>query len=296
MTAVIQIERLTKRFRNHEAVRDLTLDVPAGSILALLGENGAGKSTTLRMLVGQLRPDSGRATILGRNVWTDALKLRHQVGYMPERPRFYDWMRVDELGWFVAGFHAQGFHDRFRTHVSEFAIDARSRLRELSKGTYAKVALALALAVDPQVLILDEPTSGLDLLVRREFLGQLVDLAGRQRTVLIASHQIAEVERVASHVALMDHGRLVHVGPLDELRQQIVGIRLRYSGTRPEPGAFGQVLETNGSREEWYTVFRGPNRTALAELRSEESIHDYQEVPLTLEEIYCALLRGEARS
>lgn len=295
MTDAIRIERLTKRFGQRMAVNDLSLDVPEGAVFALLGENGAGKSTTLRMLVGQMKPDWGQATILGLRCWHDAAKLRERVGYMPERPKFYDWMRVEELGWFCAGFHAAGFLERFRDRIARYEIDSAARLQTLSKGTYAKVALALALAVDPQVLVLDEPTSGLDLLVRREVLSSMVDLAAEGRTVLIASHQISEVERVASHVALLSEGRLVHTATLDDLRRQIVAVRLRCLEMRPDPARLGQVLEVNGSGDQWYAVLREPDRGALSELRASESIVDYQELPLNLEEIYTALLSREAR-
>src|SRR5262249_46873657 len=207
MMPVIQTTELTKLYGNKAAVNRLSLKVPSGAIYALLGDNGAGKSTTIKMLTGQIPPDAGRAQILGQDCWANAIALRHRVGYVPEKPRFYDWMSIDEIGWFVAGFHKPGFLPRFRDLIQDFRLELGTKLKNLSKGGYAKVGLALALAVDPEVLILDEPTSGLDLLVRREFLGSMVSLAGRGRTILISSHQIAEVERVATHVAFLSRGR-----------------------------------------------------------------------------------------
>ena len=133
---------------------------------------------------------------------------------MPEVPALYDWMTVAEIGWFAAGFHpdADGRHAcPTRPATAEladgFGLPAGRKIKALSKGMRAKVSLALALAADPALLILDEPTSGLDVLVRREFLESMVDLAGAGRTVLLSSHQIGEVERVASHVALMHQGQ-----------------------------------------------------------------------------------------
>src|SRR5271166_1888510 len=105
METIIETRDLTKRFGGLLAVDRLNLTVPRGAIFALLGDNGAGKTTTLRMLTGLLPPDAGRATLLGRDSWNDAACLRRQVGYVPERPRFYDWMTVAEIGWFTAGFH-----------------------------------------------------------------------------------------------------------------------------------------------------------------------------------------------
>src|SRR5205809_3878369 len=105
MEPIIDIHGLTKRFKGKTAVNRLSLDVPKGAIFALLGDNGAGKTTTIRMLTGLLRPDSGKAKILGEDCWKAAARLRHRVSYVPEKPRYYDWMSVGEVGWFTSGFH-----------------------------------------------------------------------------------------------------------------------------------------------------------------------------------------------
>src|SRR5205085_11566202 len=121
--------------------------------------------------------------------------------------------------------------------------DPRAERSVLFKGQYAKVGLALALAINPEVLILDEPTSGLDLLVRREFLASMVRLAGEGRTILICSHQVAEVERIASHVAFLHDGKVLLTGTMEELRHRMVRVRLRCDGARPRAGMLGTVLE-----------------------------------------------------
>src|SRR5438093_1994178 len=113
MKPVIEIRGLTKRFGKKLAVDQLSLTVPAGAIFALLGDNGAGKTTTIRMLTGLLRPDGGRATVLGQDCWNAAVKLRTRAGYVPERPKFYDWMTVAEVGWFTSGFYPLGFLARY---------------------------------------------------------------------------------------------------------------------------------------------------------------------------------------
>src|SRR5206468_5605531 len=174
-----------------------------------------------------------------------------KIGYVPERPKFYDWMTVGEIGWFAGGFHGPVFLPRFEDLIRRFGLDRKAKLKNLSKGEYSKVALSLALAPDPEVLILDEPTSGLDLLTRREFLSSMVDLASDGRTILISSHQIAEVERVASHVAFLTRGRLLLTAPMDELRQRIVRLRLRYAGLPPDASTLGTVLQRNGSGKCW---------------------------------------------
>src|SRR5258707_381506 len=173
MDPIIETHDLTKHFGGKPVVNRLNLAVPKGAIFALLGDNGAGKTTTLRMLTGLLPPDVGSARMLGQDCWSAAVALRRRVAYVPERPRFYDWMTVAEIGWFAAGFHSAAYLPRFGTWTDKFQLAPKARLKNLSKGQYAKVGLALALAVDPEVLLLDEPTSGLDLLVRREFLASM---------------------------------------------------------------------------------------------------------------------------
>jgi ABC-2 type transport system ATP-binding protein len=290
MDTVIESNCLCKRYGGRWAVDHLNLAVPGGAIYALLGENGAGKSTTIRMLTGLLPPDAGRATILGQDCWTDAVKLRMRVGYVPERPRYYDWMSVAEIGWFTAGFHKKGFLTNYQTLLDRFALPPKAKLQTLSKGEYAKVGLALALAVDPEVLLLDEPTSGLDLVVRREFLQQMVGLAGDGRTILIASHQIAEVERVASHVAFMAHGKLLMAHTMDELRQRLVRLRLRFAHQPPDAAGLGRVLQRNGGGNLWQAVIFDPNRQAMEELRNSTGVSDFEESPLSLEDVYLALV------
>lgn len=291
MEQVIVINNLTKRFRGKTAVDNLTLTVPRGSIFALLGDNGAGKTTTIRMLTGLLRPDEGTASIVGLDCWSSATTLRKMVGYVPERPRFYDWMTIEEIGWFCAGFHEADYFSRYRDLIERFELDRHARIGEISKGQFAKVALSLALAIDPEVLILDEPTSGLDLLVRREFLSSMVGLAGEGRTILISSHQIVEVERVASHVAFMSRGRLLLTATMESLRQRIVQYQLQFDGQPPDVSRIGRVLQRNGSGNLCQAVIQDPDPAAVAELADSPHISHFQEVPLNLEDVYCALLQ-----
>jgi ABC-2 type transport system ATP-binding protein len=293
MTPAIEIHKVSKTYPGKKALDSLSLDVPTGSIFALLGDNGAGKSTTIRILNGLTPPDRGYAKILGHDAWKDAAELRRRIGYVPERPKFYDWMTVQQIGWFTSGFQGKGYLDRYLNLTKQFLLDSSAKLSVLSKGQYAKVGLALALAINPEVLILDEPTSGLDLLVRREFLASMVRLAGEGRTILICSHQVAEVERIASHVAFLHAGRVLLTAPLENLRDLMVRIRLRCEG-RPNGTLLGTVLQEQRVGGKWQMILREPNRLALDQLRVTPGIHDYEEAPLALEEIYCALFAREA--
>jgi ABC-2 type transport system ATP-binding protein len=287
---VIVAERLIVRYRGKPALDGLDLRVPRGAVYAFLGDNGAGKTTTMRILTGLAPPDSGRADILGLSCWSRAEELRHRVGYVPERPRFYDWMTVSDIGWFTASFHRPGFFPRYREWADRLGLDPVKKLRDLSKGGYARVGLALALAPDPEVLLLDEPTSGLDLLTRREFLASLVDLAATGRTVLISSHSIAELERASTHVGLLRDGKMILSSTLDELRKKVRRFSLRFADNPPDPTELGTVLERNGTGRFWQAVIQDPDAGAVAALRARPGVTDFEDATVTLEEVYAALM------
>jgi ABC-2 type transport system ATP-binding protein len=287
---LIVTERVTVRYRGKAALAGLDLRVPRGAIYAFLGDNGAGKTTTMKILTGLAPPDSGRATILGLDCWGRATELRLRVGYMPERPRFYDWMTVTEIGWFTSSFHGPSFLPRYREWADRLGLDPDKKLRDLSKGGYARVGLALALAPDPEVLLLDEPTSGLDLLTRREFLASLVELAAAGRTVLISSHSIAELEKACTHVGLLKDGKLILSTPLEELRKKVRRLSLRFADRAPDPAGLGTVLERNGTGRFWQVLVQDVDPVAVAALRGSEGVSDFEDAPVTLEEVYAALM------
>ena len=215
----IAVQGLCKRYGARTAVDALTFQVPPGSVCAFLGRNGSGKSTTIRMLMNLLTPSAGSAQLLGLDCRTQHQSLMQRVGYVAESPTLYDWMKVRELVRFTARFYARWNHAAVEGLLGRFGIDGNQKIRHLSRGTYAQLALALAMGGDPELLILDEPATGLDVLVRRDFLESIIQLIQQEgRTVLLSSHLVHEVERVADQVVIIDNGRLVHAGSTEELK------------------------------------------------------------------------------
>ncbi len=293
MDPVIRLKNVSKRFGSQAALSDVSLDVPAGVVFALLGENGAGKTTALKLLLGLEEATSGEARVLGLDSRRDGLAIRRRVGYMPERPTLYEWMTVAEIGWFTAGFHEAGYLSRYEGLVEQYQLPPERKIKALSKGMRAKVALSLALAHEPAVLLLDEPTSGLDTLVRREFLESMVDLAAAGRTVLLSSHQITEVERVADYVAILSHGRLLLVEQLDTLKQQIRELTVTLAdGAAAPPTVCGELLRRRHRARQWQVLVRYLAEEHLEALSTHEAVTSVEARTPPLEEIFVAYLQS----
>lgn len=299
MEPVIRLQSVSKRFGAEVALDDASWEVPPGVVFALLGENGAGKTTAIRIMLGLAEPNSGNVEVLGLNSAKQGLEIRRRVGYVPERPMLYDWMTVAEIGWFTAAFYGDGYLSSYLALTAGFHLPERRKLKSLSKGMRAKVSLALALAHEPELLILDEPTSGLDAMVRREFLESMVDRAAAGQTVFLSSHQIGEVERVADIVAILRKGQLVLIERLDELKAQIRQLTITTGEDATAlPELSGEILSRRRRGRQWQLLLRGNAENAVEEqataLRAHESIQAVEVRPAGLEEIFIAYMqRGE---
>jgi ABC-2 type transport system ATP-binding protein len=223
---MIKLDNISKCFaegvaaRKVQALQGLSLQVPRGEVFGFLGPNGAGKSTTIKTLLNLIRPDSGMATIMGRDVADK--NVRKAVGYLPENPYFYDYLTADELLWFggrTSGLARAEIHERATELLGKVdLLDARRRkLRTYSKGMVQRAGLALALIHDPDVAILDEPMSGLDPLGRKMVGDLILELKERGKTVFFSSHILSDIERFCDRVGIIVGGQLRITGHLHEL-------------------------------------------------------------------------------
>jgi len=294
MPSAVSLTRVTKRYGNQTALDDVSLEVPRGVVFALLGENGAGKTTTIKLLLGLAEADAGKLDVLGLDSRAQGAEVRRQVGYVPEQPALYEWMTAAEIGWFTAGFYAGGFEHQFLKLLEQFSVPADRKIKQMSKGMRAKVALSLALAHQPELLILDEPTSGLDTLVRREFLESMVDIAAAGRTVLLSSHLINEVERVADVVAIMRKGKLLVVESLDTLKCQTHELTITVAaGSTGPPELPGQILCSRRRSRQWQVLARNLEESDIETLRDHESVVAVETRSPGLEEIFIAYMQGD---
>jgi ABC-2 type transport system ATP-binding protein len=227
VVAVIQFDGLGKRYGEFVAVRDLTFSVAGGEVFGFLGPNGAGKTTTIRMMMGILVPSAGRASIDGLDCQAERVEVKRKVGYLPDSPIFYDFLRGREIVEFVGEMHGQPRPEAQRNAGQLLEALGLSEAAEeyavnYSMGMKKKLGLACALIHEPSVLILDEPTNGLDPRAAREVQELLRDYAGRGKTIFLSTHLLDMAERLCTRLGIIHKGELVAVGELEALRSQVV--------------------------------------------------------------------------
>src|SRR5215471_10963263 len=248
---VIETAALTKRFGAVDAVRDLDLRVGTGRITAFLGRNGAGKSSTIKMLLGIVHPTSGSGTVLGAPIDDErrSREMRRRVAYVAEDKQTYAYMTVAQMIAFTRSFYVDWSRDVEERLLRQYELPLRRKVKALSKGMRTKLALLLALSRRPALLILDEPSEGLDPVSIEELLQAIVAAAAEGTTVFFSSHQIAEVERIADQVCMLDRGRLVLDASLDDIRRDFRRLDVGFADAVPRwewPAADVGSIRTTG--------------------------------------------------
>jgi len=294
MTSAIETVDLTRRFGRLEAVEALNLQVPIGSVFALVGPNGAGKTTTIKLLMNLVHPTRGRAFVMGADSQRLGPRAFERIGYVSENQRLPNWLTPDQLLDYIRPFYPTWDEALCEKLRADLGLTARTPLRSLSRGTRMKAALLASLAYRPELVVLDEPFTGLDPLVRDELIRALLELPGEHPcTVLVSSHDIEEIERLADWIAFIDRGRLIFSEPVSSLlsRFRLIEV-IAPDGDTPTPvttpgwllqGIVGRILRFVDTD---HTVPGAMSRIALAYPGAE-----IRAVPLSLREIFVALAR-----
>jgi ABC-2 type transport system ATP-binding protein len=284
----IALEDLTVRYGQRLALDRVSLDVPEGAVYALLGRNGAGKSSLVRCLLGEQKPSDGRALLLGRDVWRERGSILSEVGVVPEEPDAPPAMTPRQLSRFCSRLYPRWDAASVEARLQRFGVPGDTPFGKLSKGQKGQVLMALALAGSPRLLVLDDPTLGLDAVARKAVFEELIgDLADRGTTVFITTHDLSGVERIADRVGILREGRLV----LDEEMEALKARFRRVSFPRSREAAVGRLAALAPVA----VASRGWEVDAVVSRYAEEHLpmEDGPEVSsLTLEEIFIALTGG----
>jgi ABC-2 type transport system ATP-binding protein len=234
MTAVIELEKLTKSYGSHRGIVDLDLTVNEGEAFGFLGPNGAGKTTTIRTMLDHIRPTSGRARVFGIDTTLDPVAIHRRIGYLPGEFQLYDKLTGGQTIAYFAALRG-GVDPLYQADlIARLDVDPSRRFKEYSKGNKQKIGLIIALQHKPDLLMLDEPTSGLDPLVQQTFYEVIREAKAEGRTIFLSSHILSEVDKTCDRVAIIRDGRLVKVDRTDALRDLAHHqVELRFTGPVP---------------------------------------------------------------
>ena len=241
---VIETERLDLCYGRKKALNQLTLRIPRGRIHAIVGANGAGKSSLFRILLGVQSPNAGRAMILGHDCTKLTERERARIGFVNEEHSLPGWLRVNEVVAMQRRLYPQWDERRYRSIVDFFHVLPTQRIADLSRGERAGVNLAMAHAQNPELLILDEPTLGLDVVAKRAFLEAVLNSIDEgDTTIIYCSHQMDEIERLADNLIILERGELKHMSPPDEFCERVSAWVAEFAFVPPEPATLPGVLQ-----------------------------------------------------
>lgn len=284
---LIDVSGLRKQFKGgKEVLRCVDLEVPRGTVLGLLGKNGSGKTTLIKCVLGLLRPTGGTATLLGENAWDLSAQAKERLGYVPQVMAMYTWMKVKHLMEYTAAFYRNWNAELSTELVERWEIPMDDRVMTLSVGQQQRLSIVLSLAYEPELLILDEPAASLDPVARREFLSEVLNIAGQNnRTIIFSTHITSDLERVADTVAILKDGRIAYHGELGELKDSIK--RLHITSHEPLPSAFAVpgALSTAVDGLRAVVAVRQASPELVSDLRHQWSV-DVDVEDLNLEDIF----------
>lgn len=281
---LLRTEHLTKDYGRHRALDDLTLEVAPGEAVGLLGPNGSGKTTALRLLLGFMRPTSGTATIHGHDCWHDSVAARRHVAYLPGELRLYENMTGRQLVTFLSKLRGHPVNAELATLARRFDSDLDKPLAQMSSGMKRKVALLSVLTPHAPLLILDEPTNTLDPSMRDELLAQIRKARENGQAVLFSSHVLSEVEQVCNRVAILQRGRLAHVQEMAALRES-QRVHVRFAGTPAPLPALDGLMKQEQRDHQLTLEYTGP-LPPLLDWLARQNVVDLRVEPLGLAPIY----------
>lgn len=288
---VIEVERLVKYFGGRCVLDGIDLTVPRGCIYGLLGRNGSGKTTMIRILLGLEPATRGRTALLGQDSARLSARTHGRIGYVAEGHNLIQSYKVQRLIDLCKGLSLQWNGEFFGRLMETFRLPMDRKVKEMSAGMRAQLNLALALAIEPELLILDDPTLGLDTVARRQFLELAIDLIQKQdRTILFSSHILSDVERIADRVGILLAGKLVVDCELDELKDRVRKLRIIFPKELPDDLYLTEIINRQDSGREMVLTVANWNRRkqAILDTFGPESCTD---LPMTLEDIFIECTR-----
>lgn len=293
MAEIVRVEGLQKNFGKCRALRDVSFTVNAGEVLGFIGPNGAGKSTTIRILLGSINRDGGEAKIFGKDVWKESIDIHRRLSYVPGEVALWGGLSGAEIIDLLMKLHGGGDPKKRDELIERFELDTRKKAKTYSKGNRQKVGLIAALSVESDLYIFDEPTSGLDPLMEVVFQEEVEKIRKAGKAVILSSHILSEVDRLADKVAIIRQGKVVETGDLEKLRHLT-----RTSVTMVTEQDAAQMAQIDGVhdfRQKGSQVTFSADESLMSGILSEASrlgIQRFEAVPPTLEDLFMRHYEG----
>lgn len=288
MEPIVKIAQLSKNFGKTTALKEVSFEVYPGEVVGFIGPNGAGKSTTIRIMLGLLKKSGGTVTLFGKDAWQDSLAIHESVAYVPGDLALWENLTGGQTIDLLMKLHGKGNQAKKEELVQKFQLDLSKKVKSYSKGNRQKVGLIAALAVDCELYILDEPTSGLDPLMESVFQDEVARLKAEQKAVLLSSHILSEVERLADRVVIIQEGRVVESGTLEQLRhltRSTVHLALKDNIATLENLSFIHDWTQTGQNQATFSIAHQALDDLLKEL-SRYQVQKLEILPPTLEELF----------
>lgn len=293
MTEMVYVHGLQKRFGKFQALSDVTFTVNKGEVVGFIGPNGAGKSTTIRILLGIIKRDAGSAKIFGKDVWKDSIEIHKRISYVPGDIALWGNLTGGEIIDLFMKLHGGGNKQKRDYLIKRFDFDPKKKAKGYSKGNRQKVGLIAALSVDSDLYIFDEPTSGLDPLMEAIFQEEVEKIKESGKSILLSSHILSEVERLADKVVIIRQGEIVETGSLDELRHLT-----RSTVTLATEGDVAEMADVTGvfdfKQKDNQATFSADNKhfDDILSKASKLGVKKFESVPPTLEDLFMRHYEG----
>lgn len=267
---MVEVRDLSRRFGNTQALDGLSLDVKPGFVYGLVGANGQGKTTLIKHLLGLLRAKHGTVRVFGLDPVKHPVEVLRRIGYLSEEREMPEWMQIDELLRYTRAYHPnwdQAYADEL---LKTFGLDKSKKVKNLSKGMRAQAGLIAAVAHRPDLLLLDEPSTGLDAIVRKDILNAIIrTVADEGRAALFSSHLLDEVEQMSDYVFIIDAGKVVLHGSLDEIKEQHHLLSVRFADERDKLPSIDGILSAEQFGKDWNVICNGAEQEITASLHAQ---------------------------
>ncbi|OPZ94439.1 MAG: ABC transporter ATP-binding protein YtrB [Firmicutes bacterium ADurb.Bin419] len=282
---MIEICGVHKEIDENQILKDINLSIKEGSILGLIGPNGAGKTTLIKILTGVWQADNGKVTFNNSPVF-DNKEIKRKIGYVPDFCHYYENFKVRDLIKFYKLAYDKFDEKRFDELNNGFEISKAKRVNCLSKGTKAKLMLALSLSINPEYLILDEPTSGLDPIAKRKFVELILEeVAERKTTVLISTHNLADVEQICDSIAIINSGEIKYNGTIDDIKQKVTKLQVVFPNGFSKDAFGEEIVDLKNVGSIYYIITKKYSKEFEEKLKACGATL-VEEVDLSLEEIF----------